>query len=534
LSKFHSFMNELEIENLMNEGKFSEALPLLLDVLESKNYISKEILLNNISVCYLHLGDYDKARIYLEELIEINPENTTALYNLALSYFFLEEYGVAIKYYEKLKSTEGMNIDIVYNLGLCYLKVENFEEADYYFDYLVSQDVPSELIYNLGIQLITDKHPQKARKIFTSYLAKKPNDIDSTFGLGLSYTEMKEFRKAIECFSRVLEWDHSRFPSVRVMLGMAYFEVGEIKNAISNIQYVLRHNPDNPEAWYYMGVIYESTGQKDKAVVALKKAGELSTSTPEIWENLAYIFFNDNQLDDAMIYFKKAYQINGNPEFAFKIGLIYMMKDDYKNAIDYFTLSLEKNPENIMEIKENLGISYYHLGKYNETIGLLSGVVQNGKAKDVVYFIVGSSYMKLGLLNKAREYLEEGLKINPSNVNILYSLGILEANKENFDLANSHLEKAVIIERSPEIIYALALAKMKTGEIEVAVELFEEYKLFHQSDVEIMYKLGLLYIQLNQIDKAKKIFKEVLEIIPSNKKALEYLIELEKYENKSV
>jgi tetratricopeptide (TPR) repeat protein len=136
--------------------------------------------------------------------------------------------------------------------------------------------------------------------------------------------------------------------------------------------------------------------------------------------------------------------------------------------------------------------------------------------------------MKLGKMRDAKTYLSRGLKIQPKDANLLYSMGILEGNLENFEGAEQYLDKALIIRRSPDIIYALALTKMKLKDNSSAAKLFEEYKDFNRSNPDILYKLGLLFIELKDYDKARKAFQDTLTLSPENERAREYLRSLDK------
>ena len=528
MNDFRSFMSELDIEGLINAGKYNEALKLLLEALEKKNYLSLEIIYQNIAVCYIKLEEYLSAKDYLQKLLAINPYLNEASFNLAVSLYNLKEYPQAIEILEKLSEREGLNAAIAYYLGLSYLLTHQRGKMAPIYAFLLDKEISPDLIYNFGIQMISTGNAVEAREMFVRYLTYAENDIDATFGLGIAYVETKEYRKAIECFSRVQEWDGKRYFSSLIMLGMAYFQIGDLTNAMRYIQDAIDKDDTASEAWYYLGIINESIGQTDKALSALKKAGELNRQMPEIWERLGYIHLNNKQYNEARIYFKKTYMLTKNPMYAYKVGLIYMSQEDYQSAIDYFTLSMEKL--NMDEVSENLGICYHHIGKYRQAIDILKPLLEkeNAKMNEFLYYIAGSALMKLGSLTEAKDYLTKGLKINQSDINLLYTMGLIEASLGNFRQADIYLEKALIIHRSPEILYSLALAKIKLSELETAIELLEEYRMNNELNADILYKLGLLYVQARNFPKAKEVFGEVLKINPDNEQAVDYLRDMEK------
>ena len=50
---------------------------------------------------------------------------------------------------------------------------------------------------------------------------------------------------------------------------------------------------------------------------------------------------------------------------------------------------------------------------------------------------------------------------------------------------------------------------------------------FYRTSPEVQYKMGLLFIELQNFELARIAFKEVLAVMPDNQKAREYLDSLE-------
>ncbi|NPV02334.1 MAG: tetratricopeptide repeat protein [Brevinematales bacterium] len=527
MNKFISFMKEMETEKLIEEGNYAKAIPYILEAMDKEEYIDRFSILDKLAYCYIKLENYDAGLKYLNEMYQINPHAPSVKHNLGICHFYLENYELAANYFEDVYESDKSDDFIAFHLCLCNIKMNNFEKAEPLFDYFVVKADAALNVFNLGMNLIQEDDPQRSKDLFLKYLQHFPKEINATFGLGVSYIELKDYQKAIECFSRVYEEDKERYPMTLVLLGMCFFEVGQTYQAQEVLKVAIEQDRTNMEAWYYIGIVYEALGQPDDAIEALKYAAGLKPHASEIWERLAYIYLNQKVYAKARESFLKVFQITNNPEYAYRIGLSYMLEEKYDKAIDYFTLCLESS-KNTDDIYENLGICYYHLRKYWESIQYLEPLIKKGVSKEIIFFIYGSSLMKVGKLNQAREILEQGLKVNPSEINILYGLGLLEANKEDYHKASQYLEKAIIIDRNPDIIYTLALTKMKLGEADSAIDLFEEYMLHKEPEPDTLYKIGLLYIQLKEFHKAKRIFQDIVSIDPGNQNAKNYIKDLEK------
>ncbi len=516
---------ELEAQRLIQEQKYDEALPLLKKALTTGEYISREIILQNIALCYIKMDGFREALPYLEQVININEQNTSAQYNLAYSYYQLEDFKKSCKIFKNLEQYEGITPDIAYHLSLCLVLDGQLKEAEGYFSYIIENYPNPDLIYNLGLELIHRGHSQASRNMFIAYLNNYQNDIDATFGLGIAYIECKEHFKAIECLERVIKWDPDKYVSAYTMLGVAYFQTGKIKEAYTHIRTAISKDERSYESWYYLGIIYEQGKQITEAIKAFNKASELNPDSYEVWEHLGFIYFNQQEYNQARAAFKKAYLLSKSSKYAYQIALIYMIQENYKTAVDYFTLSMEE--DTLQDSLENISICYYHLKEYSKVIDILGNLDEEKLNKAILHFILGSSYMKLGNNTESRKRLTLGHKRFPSEVNILYNLGLLEANSENFQEASRFFENALIINRSPEILYALALSKMQMKDTQEAVTYLDEYQLYIEKDEDTLYKLGLMFLQLKAVPHAISAFQKVLSLNPEHNKAHKYLRELE-------
>lgn len=526
MNKTNPLINSLEIETMMMNGNYDKALPLLLNALESEAPLERPLVLSNVAICYLHSQKYADARFYLEKLLEFQPDNTTALYNLSYCLLMEKNYKRSIESFEKLKKKEGQSFDIAYNLGFAYLGDNQVDSALENFDYLFENKIAPDLIYNIGIAMISIKRPEHARDLFLKYLSKAENDIDATFGLGIAYQQSEEYLKAVECLKRVVQWNPGRYPSATVSLGMAYYQSGEIEAAIQTLNKAIEQGFDPHDAWFYLGTIFEHQGNYEKAIAALNKAGELDHKMHEVWEKLGTIYLRVKKNHEARISYKKAYLLTHDTRIAYKLGLLSLLDNDYRSGKTFFETCLEqKDPDTYKEheVLENLAICNYNIDEFSIALKYSEETLKLNPGRGLLYFIAGNSSMKLGMLDKAESYLLDGYKYDPDNAMLLYTLGVLEANLGKFEESAGYLEKSLLLEKNPETLYALALARIKQGKKKEAAEILSLYQSLMGNDTRSLYKLGLMYIDIGDHSRALEAFKSILIIEPDHEKAIEYI-----------
>ena len=119
-------------------------------------------------------GEYDKAIIELEKVIELEPDNVDAYTNLALSYFKNGDYENAAAVWTEVINFEPEKADAFFERGTSYFNLKKYEQA------------------------IAD---------FTQAIDLGSNDADAYNMRGRSYGYMENYEQAIADFTQAIELD---------------------------------------------------------------------------------------------------------------------------------------------------------------------------------------------------------------------------------------------------------------------------------------------------------------------------------------
>ncbi len=528
-TQLKSFIHEIEADQLIQEERYEDAITVILNTLQSSNHPNREIMVNQLAICYLKLNQFSKAIEKLQEALELNPENTTVLYHLGLSYFSKTDYASAIPYFEKLIQIEGYSTDNLYHLGFSLLYTNHSEEALNYFKELIDQNnlkaIQPELIYEIGIQMIRAKQITSAKDFFVHYLAVAENDIDATFGLGIAYSELSDYHRSLECFSRVFKWDHQRFPSIQVMIGVAQYKIGNIQPALDALHRAIDQNHYEYEARYYLGMIYDELNLPSKSIYYLKEAANINRKSVETLEKLGSVYLKTEQYEEARMTYKKLLKITGRGGYAYQIATLYSLKEDYKQALKYYTLA---NAENSVEnINYNIGICYFNLQQFSQAIPYLESSLTSNQ-DEWVFFMIGSAYLKIEQYDIALENLYKAHQLNANHLPTLYNIGILFANRAKYYDADLWFDKYLVLAENTDVLYAKALTSFKLGHTQSSITFFTKTMNSIQDNTEVLYKIALYLIQLKATQEAVLCLEKVLLLLPNHQKAKDYLKELKR------
>ncbi|SEF56220.1 Tetratricopeptide repeat-containing protein [Caloramator fervidus] len=130
LKKIEAVENYDKAVSLLKEGYPKEALKILIPYIESnpQNLDAKYY----IAVAYREIGNYQKALLYLNELLNIleTPEVDN---EIGLNLAFLGYFEKAIEYFKKALKFKPSEVSILSNIGVCYFNLNDFENAKKYF-----------------------------------------------------------------------------------------------------------------------------------------------------------------------------------------------------------------------------------------------------------------------------------------------------------------------------------------------------------------------------------------------------------------
>ena len=346
------------IDELYNEGKFKEAIPLaeklvaLIKQQRGEEDAETAASINLLAQLYERTGEYAKAEPLYKEALEIrqkvlgrgDPLTAQSLNNLGLLYWYMGDYAKAepllkeaLEFFQKTRGREDPNAVITMNnLGLLYLDMGDYAKA--------------ELL--LG----------EALKIRRKALGPEdPNTATSLSNLAELYRAMGEYAKAeplykeaLEIRQKVLGREHPDTALSLDNLAGLYWAIGDYtkaeplyKEALEIRQKVLgREHPDTATSLNNLAALYRDMGDYAKAEPLYKEAleiqqkvfGRAHLNTATSLNNLAALYRDMGDYAKAEPLFKEALEISQKVfghEHPFTATSLHNLAELYATMGDY-------------------------------------------------------------------------------------------------------------------------------------------------------------------------------------------------------
>lgn len=275
-------------------------------------------------------------------------------------------------------------------------------------------------------------------------------------------------------------------------LATIYLRDSDRTNALEQLQAIIRDNPTNPTAYYYLGFLTYSEKKPAEAAEYFRKAITLNPDFAEAYYDLALAQLALNQPAEALSTLQKAREkFPVNFALEFYSALAYGEQKDYAASLKHF-------------------IAAEVIAKATEP-RLLD--------RDF-FFQVGACSERTGDYARAEEYFEKCLKLAPDWPEALNYLGYMWADRgEKLDRARDMLEKAVKAEpKNAAFLDSLAWVLYKQNQFQDALKYaLQSVELSEKPDPTLFDHLGDIYAALRESEKAREFWRKSLELEPSEK-----------------
>ncbi len=285
---------------------------------------------------------YSEAREPLEKYTQLNPEDPKGWSLLGRTYYFLalsernDAYkDQAMEALNKADSLGDKNKELYTVRARLHIDRREFDAAA--ADYArAGADLAPEDIYRLARIELIQKHPARAESLYMAIVAR-----DSTTRLaGIAMTEVGKMRYADA--AELVRTDKARADSL----------FGE---AIGIFDRRIALDPNNDEAYYYIGLSYKEMNQYPQALDALRQAAALAPTRADRHFWVAILYQQLDSLSQAEREFQAAVDLDStasaNKALALRqLGFFKLVRKENTEAVRLLEQSVEMNPKDVQAV----------------------------------------------------------------------------------------------------------------------------------------------------------------------------------------
>lgn len=249
------------------------------------------------------------------------------------------EYAEAVNGYDKVLAKQPKQPVVLYNRAVALHRLGKLDEAATAYEAVLAESPEDErAALNYGAVLKARAKPgdlDKAIKIYSKALEKKPFDGSLLNNISVLYREKKQYNDAVNALRTLLMRDQKNIDAYK-NLALVYYDQKKFKLT----QTILEN--------------------------ALKMATEQKREDPDIYVNLGMVYLSREENGKAMAAFKKAIAIDPNHLAAnYNIGALALGHRDYGLAAKSYEVVAKARPGQSY-VAASLGYAYQGLQQLDE------------------------------------------------------------------------------------------------------------------------------------------------------------------------
>ncbi len=451
-------------QRLLQARQFKQAIELL-EPATQRPEVSGQILLR-LGVAYAQLGDGERAIAANRAALEHTPDLLPAYQNLFLNYLQTKQPDAALKVLDEAAVQPGVDAEFLISLA------ELYTTCGAQFPGLREVTRPKALAMLNRAAAAPGLAPGLRLK-----LADGLNLFGDNEKAAAAYLDLVNQPDLTPALRELL----------RTKLADIYLRTSDPQRAATQLEAIVRDNPANPAAYYFLGHIALEQKNYTNAVESFQKMILFNPNLEQAYYDLATAQIALNRGDDAVATLagaQKKFPTGFVSEYLF--GVAHQTRKQYDLAVNHFT-------------------SAEHLAQAGETNRLTSGF----------YFQLGAAFERKGDRTEAEKYFEKCLALAPEDAEALNYLGYMWAEKsEHLERARSMIERALKSDpTNAAFLDSLGWVLFQLGQPREAAEyLRQAIAQDDKPDATVFDHLGDAYAALNELTKAREAWTKSLAL----------------------
>jgi len=272
--------------------------------------VNKATELNNQGVKHFLNGEIEQAESCYQEAYKLDPENSSLLNNLGLFCHQQKRYDEALKYFEKAIAREEKPSYII-NSGNTLAMQGKLDQAEKrYLE--VTEKYPNHANAWLSLaKLSTHKNQLDTAKTYWKILLDMEPKLEHFIELTKIHILQKDFEGALDLLYKQVETNSH--PELWFHIGRCEFQLRNHGLAEKAFKKALAELPDQADFRYYHAINYLGMGNMEEGLTQLNLLLKMNPDNPQILTEKGIVLCSMHQYEEALQLFEKALRIH--PEY---------------------------------------------------------------------------------------------------------------------------------------------------------------------------------------------------------------------------
>ncbi|HEY2858838.1 MAG TPA: tetratricopeptide repeat protein [Terracidiphilus sp.] len=282
----------------------------------------------------------------------------------------------------------------------------------------------------------------QAESAWRTWVSTHPTDAEAYAHLGLLESRQEHFADAIRDYRKAMALAPA-MPALRPNLGLAYFKIGDYRQAIDTFAPLLKARPDDDRLTLLTGMSYYGLANYSAATPYLKRSADRDPRNLTLLLTLAHTCLFAHEYPCVLDTFHKLVALNAeSAEADMLVGEALDEMKDPLGAQREFRAAIVANPKE-PNVHFGLGYLLWTKAQYPEAASEFQAELDNDPQHLQAMLYLADADIQLQKSDEAKPLLEKLVKLTPKDAMAHRDLGILYADAGNNPDAVSQFEQAI-------------------------------------------------------------------------------------------
>ncbi|HSC75051.1 MAG TPA: sulfotransferase [Pseudomonadales bacterium] len=256
-----------EVDRLINDKQFDEARRKL-ELLDEDSIVGQAVINLQLGQAYYVLGDYLHAVAVYLRILQVEPENITALVNISAAYQSLQQFGHAVVYLDKALAINPDSAPALGGKGALMLALNEIDKAIEWLEKAVSKKALDVHVYsNLSLALGLLGRNEESLAYADQARRKNPKNPTVLCALSRTLVALGRMEEAERFLRKAIEQDPAYGPAYEQLIRTRKFKPEDmpfIEKTVGVLQQGMRV-VDRYNLLFAIGKMYDDVGDYEKA-----------------------------------------------------------------------------------------------------------------------------------------------------------------------------------------------------------------------------------------------------------------------------
>ena len=426
----------------------------------------------NLGVIYQQKGDYDLALAEYQKANQLNPNNMTTILNLGTLYQAQQKFESAISQYDKVLFSDANNLEARKYKAQCLQALNKTTEALNEYKRILALDANNHEIKKEIVNLTSaNGKPEDILAVLNENVTNPTEKASILYQSAYNFHKEKKYELAKKFYLESLKLNSNQ-PDIYLNLSDVYLLLNDKQAAINILNDGKTAFPTNLQIserlkQFKLADVQKTleeggqallSGQYEKALSLYKS---IQPQTADSLLGIASTYQTMGDYSNAISYYKMAYNMEpNNIETAYYIASAYSANEDYNNAKIYVDKVLAQNPnhqnakilakfisEEVVQNDINKALDLYNNQQYQDAYNLLTTMIAKNPSSAVSYYYRGMVLDEQKKYESAIADYKNTIKYDRNFDLAYYSLGVDYDNLKDYKSAYSYYTQYLNITR---------------------------------------------------------------------------------------